>query len=55
MSHKADSTHTDQNSGNDGFVWSGRAVMLGGFILAAIMAAVRYAPVLASPLEWLPH
>ena len=40
----------DNNNGNDGFVWSGKATMAIGFLFA--LAAARFAPVLAVPLEW---
>jgi hypothetical protein len=42
----------DNNNGNDGFVWSGKATMVVGFIFALALAAARFAPVLAVPLEW---
>ena len=40
----------DSNSGNDGFVWSGRATMAIGFLFALAVAAARFAPVFAA--EW---
>lgn len=51
----AEDIHSDANSGNDGFVWSGRATFVTGVMLAIALAAAKLAPVLASPLEWLPH
>jgi hypothetical protein len=42
----------DKNNGNDGFVWSGKATMVVGFLFALALAAARFAPVLAVPLEW---
>ena len=45
----------DQNTssnGNDGFVWSQRASIVIGFVLALALAAARFAPVLAATLEW---
>ena len=42
----------ESNSGNDGFVWSGRATMALGFVFALALAAARFAPILAAPLEW---
>ena len=48
-----DTPRTDSNSGNDGFVWSNRATVALGFVLALALAAARFAPILASPmLEW---
>jgi hypothetical protein len=47
--HNADN---DSSNGNDGFVWSGRATMAIGFVFALALAAVRFAPILAAPLEW---
>jgi hypothetical protein len=32
-----------------------RFTVLLGIALALVMAAARFAPVLAGPLEWLPH
>ena len=40
----------DSSSGNDGFVWSGKATLAIGFLFAMAMAAARFAPALA--LEW---
>ena len=42
----------NNNNNNDGFVWSGRATMAIGFLFALALAAVRFAPILAAPLEW---
>lgn len=53
--YTAEDTRQDTNSGNDGFVWSGRATFVTGLMLAIALAAAKLAPVLASPLEWLPH
>ena len=33
---------------------SPRFTVIAGFIIAIALAAVRFAPVLAGPLEWLP-
>jgi len=40
------------NVGHDGFVWSQRASVITAFVLALALALVRYAPVLAAPIEW---
>jgi hypothetical protein len=42
----------DNNNGNDGFVWSGRITMAVGFVFALALAAARFAPILAAPIEW---
>ena len=42
----------DNNNGNDGFVWSGRITMAIGFVFALALAAARFAPILAAPIEW---
>ena len=42
----------ESNNGNDGFVWSGRVTMALGFVFALALAAARFAPILAAPLEW---
>ena len=42
----------NNNNGNDGFVWSGKATMAIGFVFALALAAARLAPILAAPLEW---
>jgi hypothetical protein len=55
MSHNAEDPNTDQNNGNDGFVWSQRLTVIAGFAIAIALAAVRFAPALAGPLEWLPR
>jgi hypothetical protein len=44
-------TNNDNNNGNDGFVWS-KATMAIGFLFALALAAARYVPILAAPLEW---
>jgi hypothetical protein len=48
------SNNDDRNSstGNDGFVWSQRASVVLGFALALALAAAKFAPLLAGPLEW---
>jgi hypothetical protein len=48
------SNNDDRNSsnGNDGFVWSQRATVAMGFVLALALAAAKFAPVLASAFEW---
>jgi hypothetical protein len=45
-------TNDNNNNGNDGFVWSSKATMAIGFLFALALAAARFAPVLAVPLEW---
>ena len=45
-------TTDENNSGNDGFVWSQRATMALGFVLALALAAAKFAPALAGALEW---
>jgi len=46
-------TNDEQSSsGNDGFVWSQRASVVAGFLLALALAAAKFAPLLAGPLEW---
>jgi hypothetical protein len=45
----------DQNNssnGNDGFVWSQRASIVFGAVIALALAVARFAPILAGPLEW---
>ena len=42
----------NSNSGNDGFVWSQRATVAMGFVLALALAAAKFAPVLAGAFEW---
>ena len=42
----------DRNSGDNGFIWSQRFAVIGGFVLALALAAARFAPILAAPLEW---
>jgi hypothetical protein len=54
MSNQAEDPNTDSSNGNDGFVWSQRLTVIAGFALAIALAAVRFAPALAGPLEWLP-
>jgi hypothetical protein len=47
------SNNDDRNSnGNDGFVWSQRATVAMGFVLALALAAAKFAPVLAGAFEW---
>jgi hypothetical protein len=56
MTNKVQDTTTDNsNTGNDGFVWSQRFTVISGIVVAIAIAAVHFAPVLAGPLEWLPH
>jgi hypothetical protein len=50
MNNNSDNTET--NSGNDGFVWSQRATVVMGFVLALALAAAKFAPALAGALEW---
>ena len=45
-------TNNDSNNGNDGFVWSGRATLVLGFVFAAALAAAKYGALLAAPLDW---
>ena len=54
MSHNAEEPKTDSSNGNDGFVWSQRVTVIAGFVIAIALAAARFAPALAGPLEWLP-
>ena len=42
----------NNNNGNDGFVWSSRITMAIGFVFALALAAARFAPILAAPIEW---
>jgi hypothetical protein len=44
--------NNDSNSSHDGFVWSQRASVVVGFLLALALAAAKFAPLLAGPLEW---
>jgi hypothetical protein len=55
MSHNAEDPNTDSSNGNDGFVWSQRLTVVAGFVIAIALAAARFAPALAGPLEWLPR
>ncbi len=48
----ANTDNNDSNSSHDGFVWSRRLTVLGGFVLALALAVARFAPALAVPLEW---
>jgi hypothetical protein len=45
-------TKSESSTGHDGFVWSQRATVISGFILALALAVAKYAPILAAPLEW---
>ena len=54
MNQNAEDPKND-NSGNNGFIWSQRLTLIAGFILAAVVAVAHYAPALAAPIEWLPH
>lgn len=54
MNHNAEDPKND-NSGHDGFVWSQRLTVITGVVIAIALAAAHFAPVLAGPLEWLPH
>jgi hypothetical protein len=45
-------SNDNNNNGNDGFVWSSKATMAIGFLFALALAAARFAPILAAPLEW---
>ena len=47
-----DMSNNDDNNGHDGFVWSSRMTMAVGFLFALALAAARFAPILAVPLEW---
>ncbi len=49
--------NSNENSTNDntGFIWSGRLSVAVGFILALALAAAKFAPLLAGPLEWQGH
>ena len=55
MNQNTEDTKTSSNNGNDGFVWSQRLTVISGIVVAIALAAVHFAPVLAGPLEWLPH
>ena len=55
MTNNAEDPKNDSNNGNDGFVWSQRLTIVTGFVIAVALAAAHFAPVLAGPLEWLPH
>jgi hypothetical protein len=47
------SNNDDRNSNdNNGFVWSQRASALLGLALALVLAAAKFAPLLAGPIEW---
>jgi len=54
MFRPAEEPTTDANTGHDGFIWSTRASMVVGFVLALALAVAKFAPALAVPLEW-PH
>ena len=54
MNHNAEDPKND-NNGQDGFIWNQRLTLIAGFVVAIALAAARYAPILASPLDWLPH
>lgn len=43
---------SDSSTGNDGFVWSQRATVVMGFVLALALAAAKFAPALAGWIEW---
>jgi hypothetical protein len=45
-------SNDDRNTGNDGFVWSSRATLVTGVVLAIALAAARYASILAAPFGW---
>jgi len=49
-------TNDDRNdtptTDNTGFIWSGRLSVAVGFLLALALAAAKFAPLLAGPLEW---
>ena len=55
MTSNAEDPKTGSNNGHDGFVWSQRLTLISGVVLALVVAAAHYAPILAGPLEWLPH
>ena len=45
--------HEPENTNdNTGFIWSGRLSVAAGFVLALALAAAKFAPLLAGPLEW---
>ena len=54
MSNYAEDPNTDASNGNDGFVWSQRLTVIAGFAIAIALAAAKFAPAVAGPLEWLP-
>jgi hypothetical protein len=43
---------TENTNDNTGFIWSSRISVAVGFILAVALAAAKFAPMLAAPLEW---
>jgi hypothetical protein len=49
--HNSDE-HNEQTNDSTGFVWSGRLSVAVGFLLALALAAAKFAPLLAGPLEW---
>jgi hypothetical protein len=47
-----DETTDAPSTDNTGFIWSGRLTVAAGFMLAMVLAAAKFAPLLAGPLEW---
>ena len=47
-----DERNEQTSNDNTGFVWSARVSVAMGFILAVALAAAKFAPMLAAPLEW---
>ncbi len=52
MTHNAEDPKNDSNSGNDGFVWSQRMTIITGTVIALVVAAAHFAPVLAGSIGW---
>ena len=53
MAQNSEDTKTS-NNGNDGFVWSQRLTIITGTVVAIIVAAATFAPILAGPIGWHP-
>lgn len=49
MTNNTQDTNTSDN-GNDGFVWSQRLTVITGAVIALVVAAASFAPVLAQ--QW---
>jgi len=53
MAHTTEDKQTS-NNGNDGFVWSQKLTVITGAVVALVVAAATFAPILAGPLGWHP-